>query len=126
MAKKQYIKFFFYCKALLLFGALSIAKKSIGQNQDIGSWIITNANVILNNKWNILFDPHLYSDKLYNKFYRYEIKGTVGYTLSKHINIAAGTGKYLTYLSERNLQLPVHTNETRLFEQLFLPIIYIT
>lgn len=65
-------------------------------------------------------DPHIYSDKPFNKFYFYELKGTGGYKLSKHVIIAGGAGKYETYRREGNLQLPIQTNETRLFEQLLL------
>lgn len=110
---------FSFFKISLFLIILFACKTSFGQDHDIGTWIVPNANVWINKKWNIFLDPRLYSDKQFNNFYYYEIKGTVGYKVSQHVNFTAGGGKYLTYQHEGNLQLPIQTNETRLFEQLF-------
>ena len=95
-----------------------VTTTGLSQRSHFGSWNVINTKVTFNDHWSIYNELQLRSQSFYHDHYYYEVKGGVGYALSKNFSFLIGGGKYITYSDDGNFVKPVSANETRLWEQL--------
>lgn len=101
---------------MALFGTFT----SLGQNNDVGSWNVVNADYYLQNKWSIWGELQVRSEKFFNDFYYHEVKGGGSFKPNKNMGVLIGLGQFATYSDGGNFKSPVLAHEFRLWEQLTL------
>ncbi len=98
--------------ALLLFVFCS----SFGQYK-LGTWNILNANVRINQNWNVFGETQLRSLSFYKEFHYYEIKTGGTYKINKQFSATSGFGSYNTYSEGGTFKKPIQNKEIRTWAQ---------
>lgn len=98
---------------LLLLNTVAFSQKT-----HFGSWNVINTKVTLSDKWSVFNELQLRSQSFYNDHYYYEVKGGIGYSISKNFTALLGVGKYVTFTDGGSFEKPVTANETRFWQQL--------
>lgn len=104
-----------YWKRLGQFVIILLSSSSI--KAQTGSWTVVNAEMKLTDKWNAFTEAQLRSSDFYNNFFYYEIKGGVGFQLSKKVSVLGGLGIYQTYSPVGNFKHPKVNDEFRTWLQ---------
>lgn len=116
----KFISLAFYQKILMRVGVfvlLLTSQIAFSQNSDLGSWNVINTKLTLSERWSVFNELQLRSKSFYDNHYYYEIKGGVGYSVSKNFTFLLGTGKYVTYSDGGDFVKPIASNETRFWQQ---------
>jgi Protein of unknown function (DUF2490). len=109
---------FGFCSIILLYSTNCFAQNT--QTSDLGSWNIISLKKTYANNFFSYAETQTRSQKIFDKFYYYELKAGAGYNFSKDFNAFVGLGKYETYQYDGNFKTPVQSSETRLWEQFAL------
>ena len=99
------------CCLLLLLGNLSFAQTGTG------AWNVLSFKLNLNKNWSAFSEVQLRSQRFYDDFSYYEIKGGASYSFKKRFSALAGFGRFVTYSNGDNFIKPFVNKEWRLWEQ---------
>ncbi|MEO5944372.1 MAG: DUF2490 domain-containing protein [Ferruginibacter sp.] len=102
---------------LITIGALLTSFTIKAQLKNPGSWTILNVKHYLKNKFSISTEIELRSLSLYDRFYYYEAKAGVSYSIKPTFSVAVGTGVYNTFNEGAGFDKYTRQKETRLWEQ---------
>lgn len=100
-----------------LFAGLLFSMACMAQQKDIGSWNSVKIKAGFNSKWSASTDFLLKSLSLYDRFYYYEIKGGITYSLLAHYSFTLGTGFYNTFNEGEKYEDHSRQKEVRLWQQ---------
>ena len=106
-------------KKILLFTivALLLSATIMAQQKKTGTWTILNVKHPLKNKFSIFTDIELRSLSLYERFYYYEAKVGLSYSIKPTFSVALGTGIYNTFNEGAKFDNYSRQKEARLWEQ---------
>jgi hypothetical protein len=90
------------------------------QNNELGSWDITNLSLSLDKKFSLWLEAQTRSQKLTTDFYYHEFKGGIAYKFPEKITVMLGMGDYKTYTFPGNFKTPMAVKELRIWEQLVM------
>lgn len=90
------------------------------QNNELGSWDITNLSLTLSKKFTLWLEAQTRSQKLTTDFFYHEFKGGIQYKLGDKATVMLGTGDYKTYAFPGNFKIPMAVKEWRVWEQLVI------
>lgn len=103
----------FVCEVFFCYNVFS-------QSIDLGSWNIFHTRFMVTSRLNVFAEAQLRSLKFYDHFHYYEYKGGAIYKFHPYVRAGLGAGKYVTYTEGGNFNLPLKTDELRLWPQLTL------
>lgn len=86
------------------------------QNNKLGSWEMANINYQATKHLSLFAEIQARSQQLTTDFFYHELKGGVGYTIGKKINILVAIGDYRTYTFPGNFK-SLQTKEFRFWQQ---------
>lgn len=101
-----------------LFLLLFFLQKVDAQNTPLGSFTTLNAEYHFDSTWSVFADPEVRALSIYNRFYYYELKGGVTYTLNKYIAFSLGGGSYNTYRGGTEFENYHTRKDFRIWEQI--------
>ena len=96
---------------------LLLSKFVFSQNKDLGSWQVVNAQLSLSSKWETFAELQARSNRFFDNFFYYEIKGGVSYSINKNFSFLVGVGRYATYSGDGNFAKPFDNEEFRIWQQ---------
>jgi hypothetical protein len=99
---------------------LLMSIQAYSQTDELGSWNIISLKKTYSNRFYSYAETQTRSQKIFNNFYYYELKGGGGYNFTKDFNAFMGLGKYETYAYDGNFRTPVQADEFRMWEQFAL------
>ncbi len=99
------------CFFLLLAGYFSFAQTGTG------GWNVVTFKLNLNKKWSLFSEAQLRSQRFYDDFSYYEMKGGAAYSFQKKYSVLAGFGRFVSYSNGDNFKKPFVNKEWRLWEQ---------
>ena len=97
---------------------LLLSNFAFSQNKDLGSWHVVNAQLSLSNKWEAFAELQTRSNKFFDDFFYYEIKGGASYSINSNFSVLVGVGRYATYAGDGNFVKPFDNEEFRVWQQL--------
>ena len=109
---------FFGMKLTITIIVLLLSNFIFSQNKDLGSWNVVNVQYDINPKWEVYTELQTRSNRFFDNFFYYEIKGGIGYKINKHFSFLLGTGRYATYSDEGNFVKPLQNEEFRIWQQI--------
>lgn len=92
--------------------ALQLSAQS-SQTNALGTWNVLHVRYLINDKWNVFFEPQLRSLRFYDDFHYHEVKGGANYRIDKNFSIGFGIGKYDTYQEGGSFVTPKQNDELR-------------
>jgi hypothetical protein len=90
------------------------------QNNELGSWDITNLSLSLDKKFSLWLETQTRSQKLTSDFYYHEFKGGIAYKFPEKITVMLGMGDYKTYTTPGSFKTPMLVKEFRIWEQMVM------
>lgn len=105
--------------AMALLVSITSYSQSV-QSDDLGSWNIISLKKTYSTKFYSYAEVQTRSQKIFDNFYYYELKGGGGYNFTKDFNAFMGMGKYETYQYDGNFKTAVQADEFRMWEQFTL------
>ena len=97
---------------------LLLSNFAFSQNKGLGSWHVVNAQLSLSNKWEAFAELQTRSNKFFDDFFYYEIKGGASYSINSNFSVLVGVGRYATYAGDGNFVKPFDNEEFRVWQQL--------
>ena len=85
--------------------------------QPLNSWNIVNVRLKFDKNWSGFIEGQLRSQRFYNDFNYYEVKGGINYNINDYFTATAGIGNYDTYTSGGNFVAPITQDELRTWLQ---------
>ncbi len=100
--------------------ALLLSLQTAAQTDGIGTWNVVSAKITFNERWNVMAEAQMRSQKVINDFNYYEYKAGVGYNFLKTLSALFAMGHYATFQPDGNFKKPYANDEFRIWEQFTL------
>lgn len=85
--------------------------------QPLNSWNIVNVRLKFDKNWSAFTEAQVRSQRFYDDFNYYEVKGGVNYNINDNFAATVGIGNYDTYTSGGNFVSPITQDELRTWVQ---------
>ena len=104
-------------KTRIIVIVLLVSTAAFTQEKAIGTWHVVNAQLSLSGKWETFVELQTRSNRFFDDFFYYEVKGGISYWLNKNFSFLMGVGRYATYSDKGNFTLPFDSEEFRIWQQ---------
>ncbi len=103
-------------RSIIYFNFVFISSFAYSQS-GTGAWTVLSLKLNINPHWSLFNEFQVRSQRFYDDFSYYEVKGGVAYAFKKRFSSLLGFGRFVSYSNGDNFKKPYVNQEWRLWEQ---------